>query len=34
MDMLCDEQDSFEQQQCLFRPVELIYCRNLVALLT
>lgn len=34
MDMLCDEQDSFEQQQCLFRPVELMYCRNLVALLT
>ncbi len=32
--MLGDEQGSFEQQQCLFRPTELMYCRNLVALLT
>lgn len=34
MDMLGDEQDSFEQQQSLFRPTELAYCRNLVDLLT
>ncbi|WP_288502223.1 hypothetical protein [uncultured Pseudomonas sp.] len=34
MDMLGDEQDSFEQQQSLFRPTELMYCRNLVDLLT
>jgi len=34
MDMLGDEQDSFEQQQSLFRPTELVYCRNLVDLLT
>lgn len=34
MDMFGDEQDSFEQQQCLFRPTELMYCRNLVDLLT
>jgi len=34
MDMLGDEQDSFEQQQSLFRPTELTYCRNLVDLLT
>ena len=33
MDMLGDEQDSFEQQQSLFRPTELMYCRNLVDLL-
>ncbi|MDR6679517.1 hypothetical protein [Pseudomonas oryzihabitans] len=34
MDMLGDEQDSFEQQQSLFRPTELMYCRNLIDLLT
>ena len=34
MDMLGDEQDSFEQQQSLFRPTKLAYCRNLVDLLT
>ncbi|WP_037007572.1 hypothetical protein [Pseudomonas sp. MOIL14HWK12:I2] len=34
MDMLGDEQDSFEQQQSLFRPTELMYCRDLVDLLT
>ena len=34
MDMFGYEQDSFEQQQSLFRPKELMYCRNLVDLLT
>lgn len=34
MDVLGNEQDSFEQQQSLFRPTELMYCRNLVDLLT